>query len=79
MKILIVEDDPVSQKLLGKIVRREGYDTVLVNDGKSAWEKVKKEKCNMVLTDWMMPGMNGLQLCKKIRQANFQKFLKLLT
>ena len=75
MKILIVEDDPVSQKLLGKIVRREGYDTVLVNDGKSAWEKVKKEKCNMVLTDWMMPGMNGLQLCKKIRQANLSRYV----
>ncbi len=60
MKILIVEDDPISQKLLEKIVRREGYDTVLVNNGKSAWEKVKKEKINMVITDWMMPEMDGL-------------------
>ena len=46
MKILIVEDDPVSQKLLEKIVRRESYDTILVKNGKSAWEKVKKELLN---------------------------------
>jgi len=41
MKILIVEDDPVSQKLLEKIVRHEGYDTI--HNGKGAWEIVKKE------------------------------------
>ena len=75
MKILIVEDDPISQKLLEKIVRREGYDTVLVNNGKSAWEKVKKEKINMVITDWMMPEMDGLQLCRKIRQAIISRYV----
>ncbi|MBT8373858.1 MAG: response regulator [Deltaproteobacteria bacterium] len=75
MKILIVEDDPVSQKLLEKIVRREGYDSVQVNDGKTAWEKIKKEKFDMVITDWMMPEMDGLQLCRKIRQANLSKYV----
>jgi len=44
MKILIVEDDPVSQRLLEKIVRREGYDTILTNNGKGAWEIVKKAR-----------------------------------
>ena len=75
MKILIVEDDPISQKLLEKIVRREGYDTVLVNNGKSAWKKVKKEKINMVITDWMMPEMDGLQLCRKIRRAILSRYI----
>ncbi|MBT8359113.1 MAG: response regulator [Desulfobacterales bacterium] len=75
MKILIVEDDPVSQKLLEKIVRREGYDSVQVNDGKTAWEEINKEKFDMVITDWMMPEMDGLQLCRKIRQANLSKYV----
>jgi len=75
MKILIVEDDPISQKLLEKIVRRDGYDTVLVNNGKSAWKKIKKEKINMVITDWMMPEMDGLQLCRKIRRAILSRYI----
>jgi signal transduction histidine kinase len=75
MNILIVEDDPVSQKLLEKIAGREGYDAILANNGKSAWEIVKKEKVDMVITDWMMPEMDGLQLCRKIRQADLSRYV----
>lgn len=78
MKILIVEDDPVSQKLLEKIVRREGYDTILANDGNDAWEIVKKETFEMVITDWMMPEMDGLKLCRKIRQANLPRYVYII-
>ncbi|MBW1821125.1 MAG: response regulator, partial [Deltaproteobacteria bacterium] len=79
MKILIVEDDPVSQKLLEKIVRREGYDAILANNGKSAWRIVKKEKVDMVITDWMMPEMDGLKLCRKIRQANLPRYVYIIS
>ncbi len=78
MKILIVEDDPVSQKLLEKIVRREGYDQILANSEKGAWEIVKKEKVEMVITDWMMPEMDGLKLCRKIRQSNLPKYVYII-
>ncbi|MDY6790953.1 MAG: response regulator [Thermodesulfobacteriota bacterium] len=75
MKILIVEDDPVSQKLLEKIVLREGYEAILTNNGKSAFEIVKKEAVEMVITDWMMPKMDGLKLCREIRQAHLSRYL----
>ena len=75
MKILIVEDDPVTQKLLEKIVRREGYDAIPANNGKIAWKTVKKEEVDMVITDWMMPEMNGLQLCRKIRRADLSRYV----
>ncbi|HBF43528.1 MAG TPA: hypothetical protein DDW42_07865 [Desulfobacteraceae bacterium] len=75
MKILIAEDDPVSQKLLEKIARHEGYDPVVVNNGKNAWDQVKKEKVDMVITDWMMPEMDGLQLCRKIRQTDLPRYV----
>ena len=78
MKILIVEDDPVSQKLLEKIVRREGYDTILADNGNGAWEIVKKETFEMVITDWMMPEMDGLKLCRKIRQANLPRYVYII-
>ncbi len=75
MKILIVEDDPVTQKLLEKIAGRQGYDTMPANNGKSAWEIVKKEKVDMVITAWMMPEMNGLQLCREIRQTDLSRYV----
>jgi signal transduction histidine kinase len=75
MKILIAEDDPISQNLLDKMVQHEGYDTVLVNNGKSAWEKVKRDKIDMVITDWLMPEMDGLQLCREIRRANLSRYV----
>ena len=75
MKILIVEDDPVSQSLLEKIARSEGYDALPANNGKIAWEIVKKGKVDMVITDWMMPEMNGLQLCREIRRADLSKYV----
>jgi len=78
MKILIVEDEPASQKLLEKIVQSEGYDAIPANDGKSAWEIVKKEKIEMVITDWMMPEMDGLKLCRKIRQADLPRYVYII-
>ena len=78
MKILIVEDEPVSQKLLEKIVQSEGYDAIPANDGKGAWEIVKKEKIEMVITDWMMPEMDGLKLCRKIRQADLPRYVYII-
>jgi len=75
MKILIVEDDPVSQKLLEKIAGREGYEVILANNGQSAWETVKKERVDMVITDWMMPEMDGLELCRKIRHADLSRYV----
>jgi len=78
MKILIVEDEPVPQKLLEKMVMREGYDAISANDGKCAWEIVKKEKIDMVITDWMMPEMDGLKLCRKIRQADLPRYVYII-
>ncbi|MBW2563429.1 MAG: response regulator [Deltaproteobacteria bacterium] len=78
MKILIVEDEPVSQKLLEKIVQSEGYDAIPANDGKGAWEIVKKEKIEMVITDWMMPEMDGLKLCRKIRQVDLPRYVYII-
>lgn len=68
MKILIVEDDTASRILLGKILRKEGYDTVLVGDGIAAIEMMQKDKFDAVITDWMMPNLDGLELIEFIRK-----------
>ena len=68
MKILIVEDDTASRILLGKILRKEGYETVLVGDGIAAIDILQKDKFDAVITDWMMPNLDGLELIEFIRK-----------
>lgn len=66
--ILIAEDDPVSRMLLEKILVKAGYEVATVSNGREALESFSKKFFPIVLTDWMMPQMDGLQLCREIRK-----------
>lgn len=66
--ILIVEDDPVSRRLLEKTLVKAGHEFVSVENGRKALEEFKEQFFPIVLTDWMMPEMNGLELCRAIRE-----------
>jgi phosphoserine phosphatase RsbU/P len=67
MRILVVEDDPIQRLVLVSLLNRHGHEVVAVSDGSSAWDALKKSTFNIVFTDWMMPGMTGLELIEKIR------------
>jgi len=67
MRILIAEDDKDSQKLLARILEKENYEIVVADDGRMAWETFQREDFRLVITDWIMPRMKGLELCEKIR------------
>lgn len=70
MKILIVEDEPVSRRLLEATLRRWNYDVVTTTDGREAWEVLQEpEAPSLVISDWMMPDMDGLELCHRIRES----------
>ncbi|MDY6851514.1 MAG: response regulator, partial [Thermodesulfobacteriota bacterium] len=69
MEILIAEDDNISRRLLHKIIEKLGYKVILAEDGRQAWDLFQKNPAKMVITDWMMPEMDGLELCRKIREA----------
>ena len=79
--ILIAEDSLVSRKLLEKTLVRAGYRVTSVENGKRAVELLKKQFFPIVLTDWMMPEMDGLELCRAIRgdTDNGYVFIILLT
>ena len=78
MKILIVDDELVSRKKMELLVTSLGHETVVAEDGLEGWETWKKERARMVITDWMMPGMNGLELCAKIREAEGSQYIYLI-
>ena len=65
--ILVVDDDPISRTLLEKILKKEGFNVISAKDGKEALDIFKNQYFPIVLTDWMMPKMNGLELCKSLR------------
>jgi phosphoserine phosphatase RsbU/P len=68
MRILIADDDRTSTMLLGRTLQQWGFDVVLAHDGTKAWELiVGDEPPALAIVDWMMPGLDGLEICRRIR------------
>ncbi|MDU0478868.1 MtrAB system response regulator MtrA [Staphylococcus chromogenes] len=67
-KILVVDDDPAISEMLTIVLQAEGFDTVAVMDGSEAVATFEREQPDLVLLDLMLPGMNGVDICKAIRQ-----------
>ncbi|MGG7037123.1 MAG: response regulator transcription factor [Flavobacterium sp.] len=68
--ILIVEDEEGIVQFLKQGLEEEGYRISYANDGKKGLELFQSEKIDLVLLDWMLPKMTGIELCKTIRQEN---------
>jgi CheY-like chemotaxis protein len=66
-RILMVEDDPVSAKVLQVALSKFGYEPVIARDGAEAWDEFNQEPVRLIISDWMMPGLDGLALCEKVR------------
>jgi two-component system chemotaxis response regulator CheY len=79
LDILVVEDDPVTRRMVCGLLQRLGIQTVReAEDGKSALEEIDKQKPQMVITDWGMPKLNGLQLLQIIRKREALKHMPVL-
>jgi diguanylate cyclase (GGDEF)-like protein len=67
IKVLIAEDDPVSCRILEKNIKDWGYEVIIANNGQDAWQAFQKVEIRMAILDWMMPKIDGVQLCQKVR------------
>jgi two-component system chemotaxis response regulator CheY len=67
MKILVVEDDKTTRKILGLYLKAKGFDVVYAENGLDAMEKLGTETVNLVLTDLNMPYMDGIELTKNLK------------
>ncbi|WP_080796201.1 MtrAB system response regulator MtrA [Corynebacterium pacaense] len=67
-KILVVDDDPAISEMLTIVLSAEGFDTVAVTDGALAVPTATREQPDLILLDLMLPGMNGIDICRAIRQ-----------
>lgn len=76
MKILIAEDDPISRRILEANLLEWGYEVVVASDGGEAWEIIQQpESPNLIISDWMMPRMDGLALCREIRNMEKSEYI----
>jgi signal transduction histidine kinase len=75
MEILIVEDDDISRSLLKKMLIEMGHNVAESEDGKQAWQWLCQNPCHLVISDWLMPELDGLELCRKIRSQSFGCYL----
>ncbi len=65
--ILIAEDDPVSARILEAALLKFGYQPVIARHGLEAWERFDEQPVRVIVSDWMMPRMDGLAFCEKVR------------
>lgn len=70
MKVLAVDDSKAYRRILDKAVRDLGHDCIAVEDGIRAWELFESGGIDVVISNWMMPGMEGDELCRRIRESD---------
>jgi len=69
-KILVVDDDTRIRDLLKRYLTQEGFDVLLAEDGKSLTRLMMRETADLIVLDLMMPGEDGLSICRRLRAAN---------
>lgn len=69
MRVLVVDDDPPSVKMTAFLLREEGYEVITASDGVEALIKVEQEGPDLVILDVMMPHLDGLEVCRRIRRT----------
>jgi DNA-binding response OmpR family regulator len=78
-KILIAEDDPISRRLLEVFLNRWGYDVAVAASGTEALDLLDQvDAPRLAVLDWMMPGLEGVQVCRKIRERKDRPYVYIL-
>ena len=67
IRILVVEDDPFFQRVLTKRLEVEGYQVMTASDGREGMKAIVSFEPDLVLSDWMMPQVDGLELCQSVK------------
>jgi len=79
MKLLIVEDEKQLAESLSKSFEEEGFESSICYDGECGLEKISSELFDIVLLDWRLPKVNGIEICRRVREVNKQIPILLLT
>ena len=75
MRILLVDDDRMTRSMAARMLHLQGHEVVEAGDGEQAWEAIEREQINFVVSDWIMPNLDGVELCRKIRAARIPNYV----
>lgn len=78
MRVLVVDDDENYIYLVGRILKSMNHEVLSASDGQTAWEIIQAEPVPFVITDWMMPDLDGVDLVRRIRSADFPYYVYLI-
>jgi len=79
MKVLAAEDNPVMQSMLVSLLSKWGYEPVMARDGNEAWRALQNpDGPSLAILDWMMPGLNGIEICRAVRSAAREPYVYIL-
>ncbi|WP_442603632.1 response regulator [Paenibacillus sp. KN14-4R] len=69
-KILIIEDDQDISRIIKDYIEKNGYEVYIANDGNEAWQSIESLKPDFIILDIMLPDIDGIDLCRQIREKN---------
>jgi sigma-B regulation protein RsbU (phosphoserine phosphatase) len=75
MKILLADDDITVRKLHARLLQSHGHEVLEAADGELAWRLIEEHDISFVVSDWMMPHLAGVDLCRRIRTAHFERYV----
>jgi len=78
-KVLVVDDEKSILRLITFNLEKEGFQTIVANDGNEALAKINTEQPDLVILDLMLPGLDGLEVCRRVRQEGLPVAVIMLT
>ncbi|WP_416674608.1 PP2C family protein-serine/threonine phosphatase [Egbenema bharatensis] len=68
-KILVVDDDPAIRLVVSKALQKQGYEVILASDGQEGVDLALQHCPDLIICDWIMPGLDGLEVCRRVKAA----------
>lgn len=78
MRIIVADDDKFARSTLSDVLTAEGHDVILAGDGAEALDAVRQGLARLVITDWVMPGMDGADFCRHVRSEHFPCYIYII-
>lgn len=75
MKMIVAEDDPLTREIIIRILTNLGHDVRAYPTGDQAWDAFQQEPAEVIFSDWVMPGLDGLEFCRRIRALQSKNYV----
>ncbi|WP_084507656.1 PP2C family protein-serine/threonine phosphatase [Geminicoccus roseus] len=77
-QVLLAEDDPQMRQLMAGVLEAIGYDVTVAGDGQEALDILESSAINLIVSDWMMPNVDGVELCRRIRERQARSYVYII-